>query len=130
MDHHPVCKALLLCQKTILEEGTGLVSLVGIFDGFGIEPGGKSGSAEAYCRITEALGKYLITVEIQDLATGMAIAGADGGEIEVPNILASATVIIPIPPIKFPHPGEYDFVVFANRTEIDRWKFNVKVSDR
>jgi hypothetical protein len=122
----PVCKAILLCQKSIVEEGTGLVSLVSVFNGFGVGENGLSGAAEAFCRITEAVGKYRITVEIQDLSTGTAIAGADAGEIEINDPLLSGDVIIPIPSIPFPHPGQYDFVVFANGTEIDRQKFSVR----
>jgi hypothetical protein len=122
----PVCKAILLCQRSIVEAETGMVSLIGLFDGFGVGASGVTGPAEAFCRITEAHGTYSITVEIQDLSTGNAIAGTHGIEIEVQDRLASANVIIPIPPSPFPHPGEYDFVVFANKSEIDRQKFNVQ----
>lgn len=122
----PVCKAILLCQKTILEADTGMVSLIGIFDGFGVGEHGLSGPAEAFCRITEACGSYRLTVEVQDLSTGNAIAGADGGDIDIDDMLSSANVVIPIPPIPFPHPGKFDFVVFANGVEIDRQQFSVQ----
>ena len=121
----PVCKAILLCQKSIVEAETGLVSLISVFNGFGVSKSGRSGPAEAFCRITEAVGKYRITVEIQDLTTGNAIAGANAGDIEISDRLLSTDVMIPIPPIPFQHPGQYDFVVFANGTEIDRQKFSV-----
>ena len=121
----PVCKAILICQKTIVEDETGMVSLIGIFDGFGVGDNGATGPAEVFCRITEAQGKYKITVEIQELGAGAAVAGADGPDIEIPNMLATANVIIPIPPLPL-HPGQYDFVMFANGAEIDRQKFVVK----
>ena len=125
----PVCKAILICQHTIVEEGTGMVSLIGIFDGFRIGGNNLTGSAEVFCRITEAHGKYQITVEIQDLNSGVAIAGAEGPEVDIPNRLISANVIIPIPPLPLP-PGQYDLVMFANRAEIDRQKFVVKKIER
>jgi hypothetical protein len=117
----PVCKAILLCQKTIVEDGTGLVSLISVFDGFGVRNHGKTGPAEMFCRITEALGKYRVSVEVQELAGGTAIAGTDGVEIDVADVLATTNVVIPIPPLPL-HPGHYDIVIFANSSEIDRQK--------
>jgi hypothetical protein len=125
----PVCKAILLCQKVIIEAETELVSLIGIFNGFVIDGNGKSAPAEVFCQFTEAEGKYRITVEIHDLSTGNVIAGADGGEFDIPNRLARANVIIPIPPIPFRHAGAYDFLMLANGKEIDRQHFMVVKRD-
>jgi hypothetical protein len=125
----PFCKAFLICQKTIVEAETDIVSLIGIFDGFVVGNSGLTAVAEVFCRITEAHGKYKITVEIQDLNTGSAIAGASGPEIDIPNRLATANVIIPIPPLPLP-PGQYDLVMFANESEIDRQKFVVQKIER
>lgn len=102
-----------------------MVSLIGLFDGFGVGNNGLTGVAEVFCRITEAHGKYQISVEIQELNKGTAIAGAKGPEIEILDRLATANVIIPIPPLPL-RPGEYDIVMFANRIEIDRQKFVVQ----
>lgn len=102
-----------------------MVSLIGLFNGFRVGDNGKTGPAELFCRITEAQGKYHISAEIQDLATGSAIAEASGPEIEIPNRLATANVIIPIPPMQL-KAGAYDLVMFANDTEIDRQKFVVQ----
>jgi hypothetical protein len=118
----PVCKAILLCQKTIVEEGTGLVSLISVFDGFGVTAGGgKTGPAELFCRITEAHGKHQISVEIQELASGYAVAGTNGVQVEVQDPLAAPYVVIPIPSLPL-CPGQYDIVIFANKSEIDRQK--------
>jgi hypothetical protein len=106
-----------------------MVSLIGIFEGFGVGSNNLTGAAEVFCRITEAHGKYQIAVEIQDLNTGTAIAGAEGPEIEIPNRLTTANVIIPIPPLPLPS-GQYDLVMFANKAEIDRQRFVVKKSER
>jgi hypothetical protein len=111
----PVCKAILLCQKTIVEEGTSLVSLISLFDGFGVRDNGKTAEAEVFCRLTEAQGKYRLSVEIHELANGNAVAGTDEVVIEIRDRLATTNVIFPIPPLPL-RPGQYDIVVFANDT--------------
>ena len=121
----PVCKAFLICQKSIVEEGTGSVSLIGLFNGFKVGSSGRTGRAEVFCCITEAEGKYKITIEIQDLNSGMAVAAAEGPEIEIDSRLKSAQVLFPIPPLPLT-PGAYDLVMFANGSEIDRQKFTVR----
>jgi hypothetical protein len=120
----PVCKAILLCQQSIVEAGTGLVSLIHVFDAFGVKDGGRTGPAEVFCQITEAQGKYQISVEVHDLATGNAVAGTKGVAIDIDDRLSTANVIIPIPPLPL-HPGEYDIVIYANGAEIDRQKIGV-----
>lgn len=120
----PVCKAILLCQQTIVEEGTKLVSLIGVFDGFKVAEGGTTGAAEIFCRLTEAQGHYRISVEIHELSNGTAIGGTNGIEIDISDRLATSNVIIPVPPLPLP-PGEYDIVIFANGVEIDRQKIVV-----
>ena len=121
----PTCKAILLCQKTIVEEGTGVVSLIGIFDNYSIDGDGLTPAVEAFCQITSACGEYNLTVEIHDLQTGNKVATGEGGKIEIEDRLMRANVIIPIPRIPFQHAGLYDFVVLANGNEIDRQKFGV-----
>ena len=121
----PVCKAILLCQKTIVEVDTGSVSIIGVFDSFWVDDSGTTGIAEAFCQITEAEGRYDLSVEIQDLQHGSVVGEAKGVAIDIPNRLVRANVIFPIPPMRLPHPRVYDFVIFANGSEIDRQQFRV-----
>lgn len=121
----PVCKAILLCQKTIVEAGTGSVSIIGTFDGFVVDDRLTTGPAEAFCQITEAQGLYSFTIEIQDLSAGTVVAAAQGVTIEVPDRLMRANVIFPIPPMTLPHVGVYDIVILANGSEIDRQQFRI-----
>jgi hypothetical protein len=122
---HPVCKAILLCQNTIVEAETASVSLIGIFDSFLVDDTLTTGRAEAFCQITEAEGRYEFAVEIQDLQNGQVIAEAQGVTIEIANRLMRANVIFPIPPMRLPSLGVYDFVILANGSEIDRQQFRV-----
>jgi hypothetical protein len=126
----PVCKAILLCEKTIVEHETGSVSLIGIIEGFAVDEVAEDGrvktrAAEAFCQFTEACGQYSLSVEIHDLENAAIVAGAAGAMIEIPDRLMRANVIFPIPPLPLPHTGTYDFVIFANGLEIDRQQFSV-----
>lgn len=122
----PKCKAILLCDKTILEQGSNKISLIGVFQNFrlGTIPG-LTREAEVFCQITDAEGEYELRVEIHDLDGGEIIARAEGQPIEIPHRLMRANIIIPFPQIPIPHAGKYDFVLLANNCEIDRQTFTV-----
>ncbi len=123
----PKCKAILLCDKTIIEAGTGNVSLIGTFAEFNLrEIPGVTPHVEAFCQIIDAEGSYEIRVEIHDLHDGKIIARADGLEIEIPDRLMRVNVIVPIPSLPIGHEGLYDFVILANGREIDRQQFAVR----
>jgi len=123
----PRCKAILLCDQTIFEAGTGKVSLIGTFSVFHLPMiPGQTSRAEAFCQITDAEGRYEIKVEIHDLRDGNIIARAIGPDVEISSRLIRANVIVPIPPLPMSHEGQYDFVIFANGKEIDRQQFAVR----
>src|SRR3989304_5663923 len=114
----PVCKAILLCDQTILEQGTGKLSLIGIFDSFFISGDGETAGAQAFLQITDASGAYSISVEIIDLTDNEIVARSSPSEINIDSPLMRANVIIPIPRLPL-RAGSYDFVVLANGDVID-----------
>jgi len=121
----PTCKALLLCDDTILEAGTGKISLIGVFRRFGLPRiPGRTRPFHAFIQLTNAQGVYDVVVEVRDLATDEVIAEASGPGIEIKNRLDVFNIIIPAPPLPIENEGAYDFIVFANRNEIDRQQFN------
>ena len=69
--------------------------------------------------------EYHITVELHDLTTGKVFARAGGVKIQWKDRLARMNMFIPVPPLPVRHVGKYDFVVFANKQEIDRQTFGV-----
>lgn len=125
----PSCKAIIIAAKTIIEEGTGLISIIGVFDGFTFkEFPGKTREAELYLQLVDGVGEYEITVEVQDLQQNIVIARATGITVGFPERLQRRTLIIPMPLLTLQHPGAYDVVVFANGQEIDRQQFFVKMN--
>lgn len=132
MDHgvsEPKCKAILLCSQTIVEAGTGNISLIGVFTHIALhETPGRTDPLECFLQFTDAEGRYDLTIEIHDQSESKVVARAVAPAIEVPHRLSYANVIIPIPPLQIRHGGPYDFVVFANGNEIDRQQFQVVVA--
>ncbi|MGD0655426.1 MAG: hypothetical protein ABSA16_13875 [Thermoguttaceae bacterium] len=124
----PKCKAILLCERTIIDAGTGKVSLIDLFNGFLIpEVPGHTCPFMVFLLLTEGVAdhNYQITVEIHDLSDDKIVARATGEDVKWGDRLAQVNLFIPVPPLPIKHPGLYDFVVFANNQEIDRQKFGV-----
>jgi len=121
----PRCKAILLCERTIIEAGSGSVSLIAAFDRFEFSHfPSLSRAFEIYLLLIDGIGRYDLVVEIYDLRDGTILGRLPPIEIEWPERLARMTIIIPIAPIPLDHAGEYDIVVFADGQEIDRLKFS------
>jgi len=124
----PTCKAFLLCDDTILEAGTGKISLIGVFRRFGLmRVPGSTRPFHAFIQLTNAQGVYDVVVEVRDLATDDVIAEASGADIEITDRLDVCNIIIPAPPLPIQNEGNYDFIVFANNEEIDRQQFKAIV---
>jgi hypothetical protein len=120
----PRCKAILLCDHTIVEAGTGKVSLIGIVHAFAFPTfPALTRPMTAYLQLTEGIGRYEVGLEIRDLAMSQAIAQARGAAIEFADRLATVQLMLPIPALALQHMGPYEVLVFANGQEIDRQKF-------
>ncbi len=120
----PKCKAILLCDRTIVEAGTGKASLIGIFDKFFVAQfPGVTSPFMAYVQLVDGIGKYTLSVEVHDLREGTVLAKMPPVEIEFAERITKAVLMFAAPPLPLPHEGSYDFVVLADDQEIDRQKF-------
>jgi hypothetical protein len=121
----PKCKAILLCNHTIIEAVTGKVSIIGIFDNFGMPTfPGLTSAFTVYLQLTDGIGKYSISVELHDLVEDTIVGRAAIAEIEFQDRSQKANLMIPVPPLPLTHAGVYDFVVLADGQEIDRQQFS------
>ena len=126
----PKCKAILLCERTIIEAGTGKISLIGLFDAFIVASvPGTTAPCTVFLHLTDGVAdhEYQITIELHDLSDGTVIAKAGGPKVQWKDRFAKLNLFIPVPPLRVQHEGKYDFVVLANKQEIDRQTFGVKV---
>src|SRR4051812_16355168 len=121
----PTCKALLLCDNTIQEHGSGKISLIGIFDSFFVDQNLITRPCEAFCQLTNAMGEYEISVQIRSLSNDEIVVQTSPSKIQIPDRLMIANVIIPLPPFQFQQIGAYDFIILADNEEIDRQRFSV-----
>ncbi|MHB1035360.1 MAG: DUF6941 family protein [Pirellulales bacterium] len=127
----PKCKAILICERTIIEAGTGKVSLISLFDSFIVaNVPGITTPFTVYLHLTDGVAdhEYQITIELHDLSDGTVLAKAGGPKVQWKDRLAKLNLFIPVPALNVQHEGSYDFVVFANGQEIDRQSFAVKAA--
>jgi len=122
----PRCKAILLCERAILEAGTGQWSLIGIIHKlvFPRLPA-QTRPMTAYLQLVEGIGSYKITAEVWDLTAGHSLAQGQGTTVEFRDRLGIIQFSLPLPPLPLHHEATFDVVVFADSQEIDRQKFTV-----
>jgi hypothetical protein len=119
----PRCKALLLCDHTILEVTTNKVSVIGIFNSFAMsEYPGHTRPFSVFLQFAEGCGTYIIGVAIYCLHTGELLGRADCTTLHMVDRLTPFMVVLPMAPLTLPHAGTYDIVITANGEEVDRQK--------
>jgi hypothetical protein len=120
----PLCKAILLCQRAIIDARTGMPSIIGIFNSFLVKGfPGKTLKCTTYLQLEDGIGDYAVTVEVHDLREDLVLARTHGKKIEFPTKRTKINLIIDVPPLPIAHQGIYDLVVFADAQEIDRQQF-------
>lgn len=120
----PKCKAILLCDQTIVEAVTGKISIIGIFDSWNFPQfPHPTRPFMAFLQLTDGIGKYAVSVDVHDLEADQIIAQARIAEVVFPQRRIKVNLMIPVPPLPLQHAGSYDFVVLADGQEIDRQQF-------
>ena len=126
----PRCKALLLCDQVLVEEVTGRMSLIGIMDYVQIDEfPAEFPRCQVFLQITNGLGVNNVTIEIHDLSDNSVIYRLGDVPVEMPDRLARVSMIIRVPRVEIPHPGEFDVVVLANEDEIERQSLELTDND-
>jgi len=126
----PQCKAILPCERSLIEAGTARVSLVGIIEDFAVADIPASLPAfVVFLQLTDGVGRYTITAEIHDLQDDVILARSPEIAIEWSERLTRANLFLNVPSFAVQHEGAYDLVAFANGREIDRQKLTVVHTD-
>lgn len=95
----PKCKAILLCERTIIEAGTGKVSLIGLFEKFTLsELPGQIVPFTVYLQLTDGIAQhdYEISVELHDLNNDTIIARASGPKVKWGDRLSRINLFMPV----------------------------------
>jgi hypothetical protein len=120
----PKCKALLLCEKCIIEEGTHRISLINVFDTFRLKAfPGRCPRFIAFVQLVDGIGRYRLEIEVSDLETNQAVGRTDAAIIEFATRPMKWTHAIPIRSLALPHAGMFDFVLLGDGDEIERQSF-------
>lgn len=126
----PQCKAILLCEQSIIEAGTGKVSLISIVNVLAVPRiDGTTKPVQAFLQLVDGIGRYKTALEIRDVAEDRVLKRTKGPTIEFSDRLATIQVLLSIPPLKILHQGNYDVVALADGLEIDRQQFFAEYYD-
>jgi uncharacterized protein DUF6941 len=122
----PIAKVILLCDRIERDEQTGATSIVNIFDAIFFDPdSGETPSFTGFVWMTDGIGRYALHSEINSLDSDSTIFKTDPMEIEFDPRPNQSICTVPVPPLRFPSEGAYDFIVFLDGREVAKWKFYV-----
>ncbi len=111
----PVLLAALVCDMVIVDQMTGKVTVVGIFDLISASDyPARHDSLYVYCQLTNGRGRVTVRIRIVDLDKedeGPIHEGTVVGEFV--DVRQVANVVYRVGGLTFPHPGEYRVQVFA-----------------
>jgi hypothetical protein len=121
----PTFNAMLICDNAIREEGTGKVSLIGIFASIGsLQFPVLHQSLCVYVNIGDAQGRYHLRLEM--LRTDeMKVIGRGEVEATVADRMKPTEIVIELNGLLFDRPGRYEFVLYANDNLVGRKSFDV-----
>ncbi len=125
----PKCKAILLCERRIVEKGTEQVSLIGLFEELQVRGlPSNAGPIMVYLLLTDGVVEHVYNmVEVRDLLNDIVIAATDGATLQWDDRLGKITLLLRVERLVIDHEGNYDVVAFADGQEVERLPFRVIV---
>ena len=126
MNIKPILKAMLLCDQTLVEEGTRKRSLVGLFDRVkAAQFPSVHGSMSVYVQFREIEGVFDFTLELYDLAEDKALHKAVVNNFQVQEKSRDCELVFNLLSVRFNHPGDYEFRIYVNDSIFGQKSFQV-----
>ena len=126
MEIKPILKAMLLCDMTLVEEGTRKRSLIGIFDSIkGREFPLTHASLSVYVQFKDIQGVFDFTLELFDLEEGKSINKAVIKDFNVQNRFGDCELVFNLLSVRFEHAGDYEFRIYLNDMIFGQKSFQV-----
>ena len=122
----PILKAMLLCDQTLVEEGTRKRSLVGLFDRVKasqfptVHP-----SMSVYVQFREIEGTFDFTLELYDLAEDKTLHKAMVKAFKVQEKSRDCELVFNLLSVRFSHAGDYEFRIYVDDTIFGQKSFQV-----
>jgi hypothetical protein len=126
MEIKPILKAMLLCDSTLVEEGTHKRSLLGIFDSIRskefptVHP-----MMSIYVQFREIEGVFDFKLELVDLETERPVNEAVVKGFKVQERSRDCELVFNLMSVKIDHAGDYEFRIYANDTIFGQKSFKV-----
>ena len=115
MQIKPILKAMLLCDQTIVEEGTHKRTLIGLFDRIkASEFPSTHPSMSVYVQFREIEGSFDFTLELVDLDQERSLNRAVINKFNVQDRSRDCELVFNLIQVKFEHPGDYEFRIYVN----------------
>ena len=115
MEIKPILKAMLLCDHTIVEEGSHKRTLIGLFDRVKASAFPTTHPAmRAYVQFREIEGTFNFTLELFDLTKGTVMNRAVIEKFQVQDKSRDCELVFNLLSINFEHAGEYEFRIYVN----------------
>ncbi len=126
MEIKPILKAMLLCDYTIVEEGSHKRSLIGLFDRIRANKFPTTHPAMSiYVQFREIEGVFNFTLELFDLTEGKVLNKALIKEFKVQDRSRDCELVFNLLSSKFEHAGEYEFRIYVDDFVFGQKSFKV-----
>lgn len=122
---HPSLNAMLLCDHTIREHGTGKVSLIGVFENISAARFPVVHRAlSVYAKLVDAEGEYSIRLELVRLDDSHVVAQ---GQLRAAftDRMTPGELIFALENLGLDRPGRYEFRLYANERFVAAKSFTV-----
>jgi hypothetical protein len=119
----PSVVAMLICERVIVEQGTGAKSLIGVFENLNSPFFPAPTHISLYAKLLDADGHYNFLVRLVSLLDEMEIV-----KTEAPNVVAkppnATEIVINFAGLPLPSPGKYEFQLWADGIFLHRATMN------
>jgi hypothetical protein len=119
-------KAILLCDSTIVEEGTRKRSLIGLFDRVHAPQFPSTHpSMSVYVQFREIQGVFDFMLELYDLNEDRAMNRAVISRFEIADRSRDSELVFNLLSVRFDHAGDYEFRIFVDDQILGQKQFKV-----
>ncbi len=126
MQLKPILKAMLLCDTTIVEEGTRKRTLIGLFDRIkAVQFPTTHASMSIYVQFREIEGVFDFSLELFDVSEGKTLNKAVIKNFKVSDFSRDCELVFNLLSVRFEHAGEYEFRIYVNDFIFGQKSFHV-----
>jgi len=119
----PSVVAMLICQRVIVEQGTGMKSLIGVFENLNSFAFPAPVSVAVYAKLLDAEGNYDFLIRLVNLRDETKIADVEAKSFALTSA-TSSELVLNIAGLVLPEPGKYEFQLYANDAYLHRATMN------